>query len=254
MGAARALHNMLFGSLKAPAPKPLPILTIELAGEAVTVTMKRHAAARRMVLRQTRDGSGFTLTVPKRHSIASAKAFLDTSKDWMLASRARRETPVPLVSGARLPLRGNPLTLASTGRMRGTLNHDVEQATLHVPGQPAHMKRRVTDWLKQQALADLTLASRHYADAMGCHFSRIVVRDQKSRWGSCSSDGVLSYSWRLVLAPDYVLDYVAAHEVAHLREMNHGPRFWRLVLTHCPTARAAKLWLKKNGRDLHRYG
>ena len=86
---------------------------------------------------------------------------------------------------------------------------------------------------------------------MGCRFKRVTVRDQQSRWGSCSSDGALSYSWRLILAPPHVLDYVAAHEVAHLKEMNHGPRFWRLVLTHCPQTRSAKQWLKQNGHTLH---
>jgi len=86
---------------------------------------------------------------------------------------------------------------------------------------------------------------------METKFSRLTIRDQKSRWGSCSASGALSYSWRLVLAPPSVLDYVAAHEVAHLREMNHGPKFWRLVLTHCAHSRQAKEWLKRNGRELH---
>ena len=89
---------------------------------------------------------------------------------------------------------------------------------------------------------------------MAARFRKINIRDQKSRWGSCSTDGVLNYSWRLVLAPPYVLDYVAAHEVAHLREMNHSTRFWRLVLSHCPGSRSAKTWLKLHGTRLHALG
>jgi predicted metal-dependent hydrolase len=90
-----------------------------------------------------------------------------------------------------------------------------------------------------------------YAAAMGTTVKAISVRDQASRWGSCAADGKLSYSWRLIMAPAFVLDYVAAHEVAHRLEMNHGPRFWRLVLTHCPHTKDAKNWLKAHGRELH---
>lgn len=89
---------------------------------------------------------------------------------------------------------------------------------------------------------------------MEVKFRRIGVRDQKSRWGSCSPDGHLSYSWRLIMAPPHVLDYVAAHEVAHLRHMNHGIRFWRLVLQHCDRVHEAKRWLRANAEDIHRYG
>jgi predicted metal-dependent hydrolase len=118
----------------------------------------------------------------------------------------------------------------------------------------AHLKRRLADWLKREARRDLTIASERHAQAMAVSFRRLAIRDQASRWGSCSSDGSLSYSWRLILAPSFVLDYVAAHEVAHLKHMNHGVRFWRLVLTHCPMAPQARLWLKRHGATLHRFG
>ena len=92
------------------------------------------------------------------------------------------------------------------------------------------------------------------AEQLGVAVKRISVRDQSSRWGSCSTTGLLSFSWRLVMAPPLVLDYVAAHEVAHLAEMNHGPRFWRLVVRMMPQMEEAKFWLRRNGMDLHRYG
>jgi hypothetical protein len=112
----------------------------------------------------------------------------------------------------------------------------------------------VQDYLKREAKRDLEAASRQAAVALGAEVRRISVRDQSSRWGSCSSGGVLSYSWRLILAPPFVLDYLAAHEVAHLIEMNHSRRFWRLVERICPDMGRAKAWLDAHGADLHRYG
>jgi hypothetical protein len=135
---------------------------------------------------------------------------------------------------------------------RGTVTADPLAQLIHVPGGLPHLARRLTDWLKLAARQELTAASQRYAAAMGVDFRRITIRDQKSRWGSCSAAGELSFSWRLILTPSHVLDYVAAHEVAHLKHMDHGPQFWRLVLKHCPDASPAKKWLKAHGQDVHR--
>ena len=110
------------------------------------------------------------------------------------------------------------------------------------------------DFLQREAQSDLEAASRRAAERIGSRSSASSVRDQSSRWGSCSTTGVLSFSWRLILAPPFVLEYLAAHEVAHLVEMNHSPRFWRLVNRLCPDAHRAKVWLDVHGTDLHRYG
>ena len=125
---------------------------------------------------------------------------------------------------------------------------------LCVAGEAPHVGRRVGDYLRREAQRDLSAASRRAAELLGVSVKRISVRDQSSRWGSCSTTGVLSYSWRLILAPPFVLDYLAIHEVAHLVEMNHSPRFWRLVNRMCPDAERAKVWLDTHGADLHRYG
>ena len=122
------------------------------------------------------------------------------------------------------------------------------------PATPPHHNRRVGDFLKREAQRDLDAASRRYAEALDVTIKRISVRDQSSRWGSCSSTGVLSFSWRLILAPPFVLDYLAAHEVAHLVELNHSPRFWRLLKRLNPDTERAKAWLDTHGTDLHRYG
>ena len=227
-------------------------LNVTLDGAAVPIVLKPHASARRMTLRLDRDGEGFVLTVPRRLNRRSAEEFVTQSIDWMRTARARLPVLQPVADGARISVRGVECTVRSTGRVRGLVAIDEESRELFVPGADKHLKRRLKDWLKMEAEADLMAASRRYADAMEVRFTRLSVRDQKSRWGSCNTDGALSYSWRLIMAPSMVLDYVAAHEVAHLREMNHGPRFWRLVLTHCAEARSAKQWLRRNGQMLHR--
>jgi predicted metal-dependent hydrolase len=193
------------------------------------------------------------MSVPIRQSRKRAIAFVDASKDWMRKAISKSGPALSFADGQTFPLRGQQVLIASTGRARGIVTLAAETKTLHVPGASEHLKRRLVDWLKKEAQRDFAEASMRYARAMQTKYAKLSIRDQKSRWGSCTSDGTLSYSWRLILAPPFVLDYVAAHEVAHLREMNHSPRFWRLVLSHCKEARAAKQWLKKNGQSLHRY-
>ncbi|MEJ2117981.1 MAG: SprT family zinc-dependent metalloprotease, partial [Alphaproteobacteria bacterium] len=122
-----------------------------------------------------------------------------------------------------------------------------------VSGGESHGPRRLSDWLRAEAKADLSSRVAHHAANLEVRPKRISVRDQSSRWGSCSSTGTISFSWRLIFAPSYVLDYVAAHEVAHLREMNHGPRFWRLVRDTMPDVAKARNWLKQKGTELHRF-
>lgn len=122
-----------------------------------------------------------------------------------------------------------------------------------VSGGEAHGSRRLSDWLRAEAKADLSARVAHHAANLGVQPKRISIRDQSSRWGSCSTTGTISFSWRLIFAPSYVLDYVAAHEVAHLREMNHGPRFWRLVRDTVPDVQKARNWLRQKGAELHRF-
>ena len=248
------LSRLLFGApTRTDKVPPLPI-ECSIAGEIYLVHLKPMAQARRMVMRLSRDGRFFTLSMPPRHSRKRAIEFVGLSHDWMQKALAKAGPAHAFVDGQTFPLRGVNVTIAATGKARGLVAYDSSTHTVHVPGSPEHMKRRLTDWLKKQAQQELEEVSTRYATAMQTKYVKLAVRDQKSRWGSCTSDGTLSYSWRLILAPGFVLDYVAAHEVAHLREMNHSPRFWRLVLTHCGQARAAKQWLKKNGQMLHRYG
>jgi hypothetical protein len=140
---------------------------------------------------------------------------------------------------------------------RGTVwteTRDSGEKILCVAGGVEHIDRRVHDYLKREARKELQKSALFYAQALGVRVKRLSIRDQSSRWGSCTSAGSLSFSWRLILAPSFVLDYLAAHEVAHLVEMNHSARFWRVVARICPSVERAKRWLDTYGNDLHRYG
>lgn len=236
--------------IRAVAPAPEPVV-LNINGQKIPLRFRRNAAARRMVLRLDAKTGGLVMTLPKRTGLNEALRFVEASRDWITKTLAKQAQPAVIDNGRSFLYRGKDHVLYFAGGRRGVVS--IANTIIQIPGDEAHAPRRLLDFLKKQALADLTAASRKYAQAMNARFTKITIRDQKSRWGSCSANGTLSYSWRLVLTPDYVLDYVAAHEVAHLREMNHGPRFWRLVLTHCPQARAAKQWLKVHGRDVHRY-
>jgi hypothetical protein len=245
------MRNLL--ELILPTKKPSSsFLNIDIAGKVVKVELKRHDRARRMTLRLTRGGDGVVLSLPRLTSLGEAKSFLQRSSPWLTEQLSRQKSRVTFCAGAELPLRGQTVVLMCPHGSRGLIR--LEGQTLIVPGRPEHVPRRLTEWLKSRASEDLLEACTRHADAMGVKVRRITVRDQKSRWGSCSSSGDLAFSWRLILAPAHVLDYVAAHEVAHLLEMNHSPRFWRHVLKHCPHAREAKNWMRHHGGDLHRYG
>jgi predicted metal-dependent hydrolase len=232
--------------------RPPDVLILAVAGREISVVVRRNPRAQRMTLRMQKTPDAAVMSIPKRTSLTEARGFAERSVGWIEKQLSRQAPATAIAHAAVIPLRGEPHTILATGKARGLVAQDHEAAALVVPGTPEHMPRRLTDWLKVEAKRDLETACMRYAAAMNVRYTALGVRDQKSRWGSCNAKGALSFSWRLILAPHYVLDYVAAHEVAHLKEMNHGPRFWRLVLTHCPHTRQAKAWLKSSGAQLHR--
>jgi predicted metal-dependent hydrolase len=234
------------------APPPLEPSSLHVGGEMLRVVFRRHATARRLVLRLEPGGSGLVVTVPKGVSRARALDFVERSGAWVANQLRGRGQLIHLLPGQRLALRGIDHEIRHVASRRGLVTTDPLQRLIHVPGEAPYLKRRLLAFLKAEARAELIRASSKYAGLMGVSFRKITLRDQKSRWGSCSPSGELSYSWRLILTPDFVLDYVAAHEVAHLRHLNHGPRFWRLVLSHCPQAAEARDWLRANGQQVHR--
>jgi predicted metal-dependent hydrolase len=243
--------------LRAPRPPAIEFAEISIEGEAVSLKLKRHARARRMILRLDRNGAGAVVTIPLRASRQRALEFARTHSDWIRQRLSALPEKVQCTVGSIIPLRGSPHLIRQSQALRGTVR--VVQATgttvarIEVAGEPAHLPRRLRDWLKAECKKDLIAASTAYAQAMGVAFRKISVRDQSSRWGSCSASGQLSYSWRLILAPPFVLDYVAAHEVAHLKHMNHGPKFWALVGRHCSDFQRARSWMRRHGKELHAY-
>lgn len=195
--------------------------------------------------------------MPPRGSLKEATTFAEKNGAWIATRLSRLADAAPFEHGTLVPFRGVSHRIKHRRDTRGTVWTETDangRRLLCVAGETPHVGRRVSDFLKRMAKKDIEAACTSYAAAIGVHYKRIVVRDQTSRWGSCSTTGVLSFSWRLILTPPYVLDYLAAHEVAHLAEMNHSPRFWRLVERMCPHWRKAKNWLEVHGTDLHRYG
>jgi predicted metal-dependent hydrolase len=221
-----------------------------------SVRVRRHRQARRYTLRIQAVTREVVLTMPPRGSIREAKAFAQKHGAWIAARLERLPEATPFAHGVVVPLRGKPHRIVHKRGARGTVWVEAGggEHLLCVAGEAPHIERRIGDYLRREAKSDLEIASRLAAEKLAVKVRRVSVRDQSSRWGSCSTTGNLSYSWRLILAPDFVLDYLAAHEVAHLIEMNHSRRFWRLVERICPDSGRAKAWLDAHGADLHRYG
>jgi len=221
------------------------------------VHLRRHRQARRYTLRIDAATREVVLTIPPRGSLKEARDFAQKHGGWIAARLKRLPEAAPFAHGLEVPLRGVPHRIVHRRGARGTVWTETDDRgvrLLCVAGEPPHLDRRIADFLKREARRALEAASTRHAAALGVKIKRVSIRDQSSRWGSCSSNGVLSFSWRLILAPPFVLDYLAAHEVAHLLELNHSPRFWRLVTRLYPGFKRAKTWLDVHGTDLHRYG
>src|SRR5215475_6202302 len=225
--------------------------------QVFAIRLRRHRRARRYTLRIHPTDREAILTMPPRGTIAEAKEFAQLHGGWIAARLGRLPKAAPFQPGTVVPLRGTPHRIVHRAGMRGTVWTETRESgdkVLCVAGGYEHIDRRIHDFLKREARRDLHKVALDYAEMLGVRVKRLSIRDQSSRWGSCTSAGSLSFSWRLILAPPFVLDYLAAHEVAHLVEMNHSARFWKVVARICPSVERAKRWLDTYGNDLHRYG
>ena len=231
---------------------------LKVEGLAAPVEVRRHPTARRMTLRVSRTKHAVIMTVPMQCNLADAGNFLHTHLDWVRRHLGAVPQPIELDHGEIIPFRGMSHRIVFTGERNADDLVRVDTTypatpRLVVAGSREGAARRLANWLTQKAAEQLDVRVRHHAARLGVRPKKIVLRDQSSRWGSCSTTRVLSFSWRLVLAPPNVLDYVAAHEVAHLSQMNHGPKFWALVAKTMPQMEEARAWLRVYGMDLHRY-
>ena len=211
----------------------------------IPVALRRSARARRMVLRVGRDDGAVMLTLPGQTPLDQALAFAETKAGWLERVRARLPAAQVVMPGALLPIEGRDLVITPAARRSA----GIEDGRLLVPaGRPTGPV--VAAFLKDLARQRLAPACDRHAAALGRRFTAIALRDTRSRWGSCTSAGRLMFSWRLAMAPPAVLDYVAAHEVAHLAEMDHSPRFWGVVARLCPDHGRHRAWLRQHGAAL----
>ncbi|RLJ59514.1 hypothetical protein BCF46_1664 [Litoreibacter meonggei] len=223
--------------------------TIQLGEPPIDVTLKHSARARRLSLRVSGVDGRVSLTMPHRASLREAQAFLRSKEDWIRNHLDRQPDATAIAPGAVIPVEGHPRLIAETRTRAVRLMDD----HILIPPGDDQAGARVRAFLKTLARDRLAEASARYSTQLGRPFGKISLRDTRSRWGSCTSEGNLMYSWRLILAPAQVLDYVAAHEVAHLAEMNHSAAFWDEVARLMPDYQAPRKWLRNEGGALHRY-
>lgn len=214
--------------------------------------MRTSARARRLSLRADPARGLVEIVVPEGVAQGDVERFVCRHLPWIRSRLAALPPRIPFADGATIPYLGIEHAVRHVPALRGRPIRC--NGELQVGGDAEFLARRVRDYLKAEALRELSSRTLAKAATLGAQVSKITIRDPKSRWGSCAADGRLSFSWRLIMAPEPVLDYVVAHEVAHLREMNHSPRFWACVARLTPHVARHRDWLKSYGAQLLRYG
>jgi len=226
--------------------------TLALPGGLARVQWRRNGRARRVSLRINASEGIVVVTLPPRASRRAGMALLMTHADWVSDRLARLPTMIRFGDGEAIPIDGKPCRIRHVPQARG--GAWLTEGELHVTGAPEFLCRRVTDFLRAEARRRFTTMVITKTEANALQARRVTVKDTSSRWGSCAPDGSIALCWRLIMAPDFVQDYVVAHEVAHLRHMNHGPKFWELVAHLTPHTTAAMRWLREEGARLQRTG
>jgi hypothetical protein len=233
----------------------VPAQEIELIdGRKVPLRVVINPRARRITLRFDPTTREAVAVAPSPRQAPKAAAFAFERVGWIARQLTLSPAPILFRPEVEIPVRGAPHILRE-GEGRTIKVTPGLPTVLSVPaGDDALFGARVRRFLMAEAKKDLTARALAHAGKIGVRWSRLTVKDTKSRWGSCTSDGALSFSWRVILAPPFVLDYLAAHEVAHLKELNHSSRFWKLVAQCIPDYARAEEWLRRNGAQLHAIG
>ncbi|MEL7214942.1 MAG: SprT family zinc-dependent metalloprotease [Pseudomonadota bacterium] len=213
----------------------------------LTVRLRRSTRARRLTLRVPGDGTLPIVTAPPRLPEREIVAFVRDRLDWLVAALSRVPERVAVGPGVVLPVEGVPHTITLGARAA------IEARTVIVTGRPDQTAARVRGALKALARDRAIAALDHYSAELGRPYSRLTLRDTKGRWGSCTTEGAIMLSWRLILAPPSVLRYVAAHEIAHLEQMDHSPAYWAVVERLYPDWQTQRDWLKREGAALLRF-
>jgi len=238
-----------------PPPQLARRELLRIDGEPVSVTIRHNPRARRLIIKVHPTTGEVTVVAPSKRALDHALDFARSEQDWIKRRLASVPRIVEIALGATILFLGkeHQVTPGAKGVAPVWVEEDDGTRFIRVGGRAEHAPRRLLDFFKREARGTLAARTVELAAKIGQRPARISVRDTQSRWGSCSTERSLSYSWRLILAPPFVLDYVVAHEVAHMRHMNHGPRFWKLVRELSPESDTAQDWLGRNGPLLHRY-
>ena len=247
--------------LQTPQPQHRSIM---LGSQTIVYTLRVSTRARRLrlLVRPSSGGAtdGLEVVVPRGVGITRVEAVLREKESWIVrtlqrvADETARTAPAPLTNGRTLSFAGREIRLAvalgaAEGRVRAALLGGVLTLTVAMPEQEV-IRAALVAWYRRQAKAIIAERLVHCNVAYGYAYGRVSIKEQKSRWGSCSRQGNLNFNWRLLLAPLSVLDYVVTHELAHLKEMNHSPRFWQVVAQGCPDYLAHRRWLRQHGNEL----
>jgi predicted metal-dependent hydrolase len=219
---------------------------------SVPVNIRSSARARRILLHVGVYDGKVEIVLPPGASRYEGLGFARTQTGWIVGQLGKIGGGVPFDDGSRFPLLGEKITIRRNDN-RSAIPILIERELL-VGGRDDTLSDRVKRWIRARALDEIQPRAHFMGSEIGRYPARITMRDTRSRWGSCSRAGNLNFSWRLVMAPEYVLNYVIAHEVAHLRELNHSDRFWAVVNSIYDDVPRARSWLRKNGAVLHRYG
>lgn len=219
---------------------------------AVEVTPRKSSRARRISIKISAN-KGVELIIPNRISFKKAEEFLHSRKDWVISNSRNfaKTRTVKFADNAEIPVMGRNHKIIHSGQLRG-ITH-INDDKIMVFGPVESIPRKVRTLLKKMAMEEIMAEAKHAASCLNVSYNKITLRDTSSRWGSCSYNKSLSFSWRLIMAPEEILRYVVVHEVAHLLEMNHSEKFWKIVSSLCPQYKMYRTWLRDNGANLHLY-
>jgi predicted metal-dependent hydrolase len=224
---------------------------LQVGEEMLPLVIRRHRSAKRICLRYNPTDHAISLTLPRHTRVSDGLIFLMQKSEWLVETLRDMPTKKQIKPGVVIPLLGKRVRIKHDPDLRR--KWIVRDDVLYVAGPRDEFAERVTEALRKIASVTLTNLANRDAARIGRRIDRVSVRDTRSRWGSCSSTARLSFSYRLIFAPREVMQYVVAHEVAHLRHMNHSTAFWNTVATLCPDYEAAKDWLTLHGKDLYRF-
>jgi predicted metal-dependent hydrolase len=225
---------------------------ILIEGHPIKLIIQSHPRAKYLKLRCDLLGEQVFLTLPKRVNKKEAFIFIEKSRPWLRQQLQQRRQRIPFAPGATIPILGQPYNIKHTPSRRTTIH--LKEHTLVVMGDESRVPLLVTQWLRFHALGHMRQKSLELAQELGVIINNVRIRELKSLWGSCSANGNLTYSWRLIMAPQPINEYICAHEVSHLVEPNHSPRFWSVVESICPHFERSRKWMRLQGKTLFLYG